>query len=56
MKRKVSKVCPQCEKETCNDAESCRLDWDADRLQDHKDFVADMEESKIAKEMARKGA
>jgi len=47
MKRKESKVCPQCEKEICDDADECRIEWMAEREQDFKDFVADMEEAMI---------
>ena len=47
MKRKESKVCPQCEKEICDDADECGFEWMAEREQDFKDFVADMEEAMI---------
>ena len=40
-------ICPVCEKKTCNDADECRIEWEADREQDFKDFVADMEEALV---------
>ncbi len=45
MKRQVSKVCPQCEKEICDDAESCRIDNLAERERDFDDWVASMEDA-----------
>jgi len=56
MKRATSRICPVCEKTVCKDADDCRVEWEAQRQRDFDDFVADMEDSKAAKEMARKGA
>ena len=46
-------TCPVCELTKCKDEDECYVEHLAQREQDHKDFVADMEESKIARLMAR---
>ena len=39
--------CPVCGETKCKDEETCEIDFRAEREQDHKDFVADMEEHHI---------
>lgn len=50
---KEPEYCVICHEETCEDYDSCRIEWLAQCEQDHKDFVADMEDSDIAKRMAK---
>ena len=49
---KEPEYCVICHEEQCEDYDSCRIEWLAQCEQDHKDFVADMEDSDIAKRMA----
>jgi len=49
---KEPEYCVICHEETCEDYDSCRIEWLAQCEQDHKDFVADMEDSEIGRRMA----
>ena len=47
MLKRQDDVCPVCGLEVCKTIDDCYVDHLAQREQDHKDWVADMEENRV---------